>query len=111
MTTTERILRDIENAPTIMDKAMEQDFCRRLMGIGPVRIVEEWPVVCHIVARLSESHTQVIFEVESAEDFGFFSRWVQQFSSQYPDTPQATALALLAADLADVFLMDRQCPL
>lgn len=90
---------------------MEQDFCRRLMDIGSGRIVEEWPVVREIVMRLAESHTQVIFEVELAEDFGFFSCWVQQFSSRYPNTPQAAELSQLAADLTAVFSMNRENPL
>jgi len=105
MTTAECILRDIESAPTIMDKAMEQDFCRRLMGIEPSQIVEEWLVVREIVARLAESHTQVVFEVESDKDFSFFSLWVQQFSARYPDTPQAVELSQLSADLATPFSM------
>lgn len=78
------------------------------MDIGSGRIVEEWPVAREIVVRLAESHAQVTFEIKSAEYFGFFSRWVQQLSSRYPNASQATELSQLAADLTAVFSMGRE---
>ena len=71
MTLLEAIQRDIEEAPTIMCLSDEQEFCRRLMEIPKADLLEQWERVGIILDRLHESHTSVVFEVASENDFSF----------------------------------------
>lgn len=105
MTLLEAILRDIEAAPTIMCLSDEQEFCRRLMEIPKVDLLEQEERVGIILDRLHESHTSVVFEVTSENDFRFFGDWARAFADQFPDFPQSAAMVALADDLESPFSM------
>lgn len=89
MTAIGQLLRDIDDAPTLMDKSMEQAFCRRPACLDHRQAFDEWPQARGIVARLSDSRVQAVFEADSEEDFRFFRDWAERFSSRCPGTPQA----------------------
>lgn len=105
MALLEAILRDIEAAPTIMCLSDEQEFCRRLMEIPKADLLEQEERVGIILDRLHESHTSVVFEVTSENDFRFFGDWARAFAGQFPDFPQSAALIALADNLESPFLM------
>lgn len=105
MTQLEAIQRDIQEAPTIMCLSDEQAFCRRLMEIPEADLLEQWERVGIILDRLHESHTSVVFEVTSENDFRFFGNWARAFASQFPDFPQSAAMVALADDLESPFSM------
>jgi hypothetical protein len=58
-----------------------------------------------ILDRLHESHTSVVFEVASENDFRFFGDWARAFASQFPDFPQSAAMVALAGNLESPFSM------
>ncbi|MEJ1098728.1 MULTISPECIES: hypothetical protein [unclassified Pseudoxanthomonas] len=105
MTQLEAIQRDIQAAPTIMCLSDEQEFCRRLMAIPEADLLEQWERVGIILDRLHESHTSVVFDVTSENDFRFFGNWARAFASQFPDFPQSAAMVALADDLESPFSM------
>ena len=105
MTLLEAIQRDIEEAPTIMCLSDEQEFCRRLMEIPEADLLEQGERVGIILDRLHESHTSVVFEVTSENDFRFFGNWARTFAGQFPDFPPSTALVALADNLERPFSM------
>ncbi|MDR6841179.1 hypothetical protein [Pseudoxanthomonas sacheonensis] len=105
MTLLEAIQRDIEEAPTIMCLSDEQEFCRRLMEIPEANLLEQGERVGIILDRLHESHTSVVFEVTSENDFRFFGDWARAFAGQFPDFPQSAALVALADNLESPFSM------
>jgi hypothetical protein len=103
MTPLEAIQRDIEEAPTIMCLSDEQEFCRRLMEIPKTDLLEQSERVGIILDRLHESHTSVVFEVTSENDFRFFGSWARAFAGQFPDFPQSAAMVALADNLESPF--------
>ena len=105
MTLLEAIQRDIEEAPTIMCLSDEQEFCSRLMEVPKADLLEQGERVGIILDRLHESHTSVVFEVTSENDFRFFGDWARAFADQFPDLPQSAAMVALADNLESPFSM------
>jgi hypothetical protein len=105
VTLLEAIQRDIEEAPTIMCLANEQEFCRRLMEVPTADLLGQWERVGIILDRLHESHTSVVFEVASENDFRFFGDWARAFADQFPGLPQSAAMVALADNLESPFSM------
>lgn len=91
MTLLEAIQRDIEEAPTIMCLSDEQEFCRRLMEIPKADLLEQSERMGIILDRLHESHTSVVFEVTTENDFRLFGDWLvypPTSSQTFPSRPQ-----------------------
>jgi hypothetical protein len=88
-----------------MSLSDEQEFCRRLMEIPEADLLEQWERVGIILDRLQESHTSVVFEVTSENDFRFFGVWARAFAGRFPDFPQSAAMVALADSLESPFSM------
>ncbi len=97
MRTLEQILQEIELAPTVMDLALEQAFCRALMKHQCHAIGEECATLRKILDRLEESHIDAIYEMGPKDEFDDFVKWALQLASEIADPACAGALAGVAS--------------